>query len=136
MSTATDQQCCDKGRLMIVDDESTVRRMFSSIVRAGFPNLDQEAAANGQEAVDLFQKSRPAVILMDLHMPKMDGLTAFRSIERLCRERSWEMPGTIFCTGYEPDSSLQEIVSGEEHCLLLKPIMPEDLLNEIGKRIG
>ena len=62
------------GRLLIVDDSSTVRR---SIERHILSNRVTEIyqAANGREAMELFERYRPEFVTMDLTMPEMDGLT-------------------------------------------------------------
>ena len=63
-----------RGSLLIVDDSSTVRR---SIERHIFSDRVTEIyqAANGREALELFERYRPEFVTMDLTMPEMDGLT-------------------------------------------------------------
>ena len=70
------------GRLLIVDDSSTVRR---SIERHIFSNRVTEIyqAANGREAMELFERYRPEFVTMDLTMPEMDGLTCISKMMAL-----------------------------------------------------
>ena len=66
--------------VLIVDDQRTVREIFKSYIEAD-PNLKLiGCATNGQEALDLTETHRPQIILMDIEMPMMDGLTATRII--------------------------------------------------------
>ena len=67
---------------MIVDDSSTVRR---SIERHIFSNRVTEIyqAANGREALELFERYRPEFVTMDLTMPEMDGLTCISKMMAL-----------------------------------------------------
>jgi two-component system, chemotaxis family, chemotaxis protein CheY len=62
------------GRLLIVDDSSTVRRSIERhILSDRVTEIYQ--AANGREALELFERHRPEFVTMDLTMPEMDGLT-------------------------------------------------------------
>ena len=71
-----------RGSLLIVDDSSTVRR---SIERHIFSDRVTEIyqAANGREAMELFERYRPEFVTMDLTMPEMDGVQCIREMLRL-----------------------------------------------------
>lgn len=63
-----------RGSLLIVDDSSTVRRSIERhILSDRVTEIYQ--AANGREAMELFERYRPEFVTMDLTMPEMDGLT-------------------------------------------------------------
>ena len=66
-------------KMMIVDDSNIIRRRIERSQQ--IDRLEVVAcAANGREAVDLFQRTRPDVVTMDLTMPEMDGIEC---VERL-----------------------------------------------------
>ena len=67
-------------RILIADDHPAVREGLAALLipQLGFEVVAQ--AGDGQEAVDLFREYRPDITLMDLRMPRMDGLTAIRAI--------------------------------------------------------
>ena len=66
--------------VMIVDDQRTVREIYKDYIEAD-PNLKLVGCANnGQEAIDLIEAHRPDVVLMDIEMPILDGLTATKII--------------------------------------------------------
>ena len=70
-------------RVLIVDDEHIVRdalaRAFKTII--GFEVVGQ--AANGLEAIEQHKRLVPDIVLMDAHMPRIDGITATRHIHRI-----------------------------------------------------
>lgn len=67
-------------KVLIVDDQKTVQEILRSYLEAD-PNLEFVGYANnGQEAIDLIQVHQPNVVLMDIEMPVMDGLTATQII--------------------------------------------------------
>lgn len=70
-------------KVLVVDDSSFFRKRLTEIIDAD-PRLQVVAtAANGQEALDQLQATRPDVVTMDLEMPVMDGITAVRKIKAL-----------------------------------------------------
>jgi len=69
-------------RLVIVDDHHLLRRGFRSLL-ASEPDLEVVGeASDGREAIELCQRLRPEFVLMDVRMPRMDGLAATREIKR------------------------------------------------------
>ena len=68
-------------RVLLVDDHTMVRQGLRSILQT-YPNLEVVGeASTGEEAVDGAGKLRPAVVVMDIAMPKMDGIAATRLIK-------------------------------------------------------
>ncbi len=67
-------------RVLIADDSPTARMLMRSILE-GAPDLEiVGVAANGEEAVELTEQLRPDVVLMDVHMPVLDGIDATKEI--------------------------------------------------------
>src|SRR5688500_19903689 len=67
-------------RVLAADDHPVVRAGIAAML-ANEPDLDVVGlASNGAEAVRLFEAERPDVVLMDLQMPKLDGVSALSSI--------------------------------------------------------
>jgi PAS domain S-box-containing protein len=125
-----------KKRILIVDDEQMIRKLFGMIVLSEFRDVIIEQAANGREAVDAFQQGCHELIIMDLQMPVADGREAFVEIGRLCQKNSWPLPPVIFCTGFSPPESLNAIISdGSVHCLLRKPVKADALLHAVRQRL-
>jgi DNA-binding NarL/FixJ family response regulator len=71
-------------RVLLVDDHSIVRQGLRTLLES-YPNIDVVGeASNGEEAVASAGKLQPAVVVMDIDMSKMDGVTATRLIKTQC----------------------------------------------------
>lgn len=124
------------GRVLIVDDEEGIRGLFSMIIAHDLPDVLLDEARNGEEALNQFQRERHRVLIMDLHMPVMDGLTAFSKIQQFCESASIRMPAVIFCSGFAPPRRVRDIVSGStRHFLLSKPVKSDVLVRAIRTRL-
>ncbi len=119
-------------RVMVVDDETSIVDLFKLMLESSLPGSLVDIAHNGQEAVDLFSQNHHQVIIMDLHMPVMDGQTAFKALVDLCDREGWNMPRVVFCTGYSPPDGVQKAISGEsQHDLLHKPVTADSLVRAV-----
>jgi CheY-like chemotaxis protein len=128
---------CDRGRVLIVDDEATIVKLFKMLLEFDLPGKQIDTASNGAEALEKFSAGHHGVLVMDLHMPVMDGLNAFLSIESSCRSRDWQMPAVVFCTGYAPpDPVLKAVAGNPSHCLLQKPVTSDVLVAAVASRLG
>ena len=109
------------GRLLIVDDSSTVRR---SIERHIFSNRVTEVyqAANGREAMELFERHRPEYVTMDLTMPGMDGLTCISKMMALKPDTRLMV---ISALG-DAETAIEAVERGANE-YVVKPFSPEDL---------
>ena len=67
-------------RVLIVDDAQFMRLRCARLSEQGYEVTE---AQNGREAVEIYEKLRPDVVLMDITMPEMDGLTALRQIKQM-----------------------------------------------------
>jgi NarL family two-component system response regulator LiaR len=94
-------------RIMLVDDHAVVRSGLSAFLSVN-PDLEQLGEAeNGEQAVVRAGLLKPDVILMDLMMPVMDGVTAIRAIKK-------EHPGIqiIALTSFQEDELVQNALKG------------------------
>lgn len=104
-------------RVMVVDDTAANRNLMEAFLRKlGYVPM---SAKDGREAVEMFERDRPDMILMDLMMPEMDGFQATRRIRQLQGER-W-VPIVILSAL----NSEQDVVAGldaQADDYLVKPI--------------
>ena len=109
------------GRLLIVDDSSTVRR---SIERHILSDRVTEVyqAANGREAMELFERYRPEFVTMDLTMPEMDGLTCISKMMALKPDTRLMV---ISALG-DAETAIEAVERGANE-YVVKPFSAEDL---------
>jgi two-component system, NarL family, response regulator LiaR len=113
-------------RLIIADDHSIVRKGIRALL-ATEPDIQVVGeAGDGQEAVSQARALRPDVILMDLVMPKMDGIEATRQI-------SASLPATriLVLTSFAADDKVFPAIKAGALGYLLKDSSPEDLVRSI-----
>ncbi|HEX9016233.1 MAG TPA: response regulator transcription factor [Chloroflexota bacterium] len=109
-------------RVLLVDDHALFRAGIASLL-ASRPGVEVVGEAqNGREAVAAAQQLKPDIILMDLHMPGMDGIQATREI-------SSELPQVkvVMLTVSDQDKDLFDAIKSGAHGYLLKNLEPEDL---------
>ncbi|MEV6758239.1 response regulator transcription factor [Streptomyces sp. NPDC051214] len=110
-------------RVLIVDDEWMVRSMLSTIM-ASAPDIDVVGeAADGNTALSMAATLQPDVVLMDIRMPRSDGLTA---TERLTR--SPRPPRVVVLTTFDLDEYVQTALRHGAVGFLLKDATADDMI--------
>jgi len=113
-------------RLLVVDDHALFRRGLVSLL-GSMPEVEVVGEANdGQEALDLIQKVHPDILLLDLNMPKMDGVATLQALRRL--ERA---PLVLMLTISQNETDLLSAIKAGADGYLLKNTEPEDLHRSI-----
>jgi two-component system, chemotaxis family, chemotaxis protein CheY len=70
------------GKVLVVDDEAHIRKFVSRLVMSlGDPVILQ--AANGEEALRVYEREKPVLVLLDVNMPRVDGIEALRRLKRM-----------------------------------------------------
>jgi DNA-binding NarL/FixJ family response regulator len=110
-------------RVAIADDQALVRAGFRMIVQAQSDMEVAGEAADGQEAIDLVAREHPDVVLMDIRMPRLDGLQATKQVSSLTR--------VIILTTHELDEYVFDALAAGACAFLLKAAPPEDLIRAI-----
>jgi NarL family two-component system response regulator LiaR len=113
-------------RVMIVDDHAMVRTGLATFLEVSDDLELVGQAADGQEAVDLCGQFQPDVVLMDLIMPKMDGVTATRII----RER-WPQVQVIALTSFQEMELVQDALQAGAISYLLKNVSMDELTEAV-----
>ena len=112
--------------VVVVDDQELVRMGFRLILeRAGFDVLGE--AADGIEAVEVVGRLRPDVVLMDIRMPRLDGVEATRRITRLVPP----VPRVLVLTTFDLDEYVYAAVRAGASGFVLKDVTPEDLVHAV-----
>lgn len=113
----------------IVDDQDLVRAGFAIVIGSQDDMTVVGQGADGEQAVDLASRLRPDVILMDVRMPGMDGLTATRRITALSPDRP--EPRVIVLTTFDLEEYVMAAIKAGASGFLLKDTEPETLLSSI-----
>ena len=115
-------------RILVAEDNDSNFILMSYILKKFY---EYDRAKNGQEAVEKVEKEHYDLILMDIKMPVMDGLTATKTI----RENKHEMPIiALTANAFDSDRTLAEEAGCND--FLAKPVSSESCLNTIKKFLG
>ena len=108
-------------RMIIVDDSNIIRRRIERSQQVG--NLEVVgSASNGEEAIELFRRTDPDVVTMDITMPHMDGIEC---VERLVALKPDVL--ILVVSALADKSTAVEAIKRGAQGFLLKPITPESL---------
>ena len=110
------------GRLLIVDDSSTVRRSIERHIFFSDRVTKIYQAANGREAMELFERYLPEFVTMDLTMPEMDGLTCISKMMALKPDTRLMV---ISALG-DAETAIEAVERGANE-YVVKPFSAEDL---------
>jgi two-component system response regulator AtoC len=107
-------------KILLVEDEANMVRTLSRILeRSGY---EVATAANGKEALEILDRDVVDVLITDLNMPVMDGMTLLRSMQELVSR-----PATVVLTGYGTIQSAVDAMKLGASDYLIKPCNPDDL---------
>ena len=121
------EQVTTKKKVLIVDDEPNVRRLSHKILSNKFDIVEAE---DGIQAIDVATAQKPDVILMDMMMPKMDGLTACHVIRNDPATKSIPVI-MVTAIGFELNIKLSQQMGAAGY--VTKPFSPQDLLDTIAQ---
>jgi DNA-binding NarL/FixJ family response regulator len=108
-------------RVVVVDDEALVRSGFRLILNAA-PDIEVVAATTGGEALDAVLEHRPDVVLVDIRMPDVDGLTVLSRLRDLP-----DSPAVAMLTTFDADEYVLKALNLGAAGFLLKDTEPEHL---------
>jgi YesN/AraC family two-component response regulator len=115
-------------RVLIADDVQETRRN-TRLMLATIDDVEVVAiAANGIQAVQLAKEHHPDIVLLDINMPEMDGLTAFRNIAQIHPDT-----GCIILSAEKDSTTLRTAISLGVQEYLIKPFTIDELESAIGR---
>jgi FixJ family two-component response regulator len=116
-------------RIAVVDDDESVRKALKRLLRAA--NLDADTFASGREFLDSLPAQVPDCIVLDLHMPGMNGL----DIQRQLARGALRVP-IVVITGHDEPQTRAQCLSAGAAAYLRKPLDDEALLDAIHRAAG
>lgn len=119
----------DRPRVLVVDDEASIRELLTRTL--ALTEYDVEAVADGRSGLDRLRLGPYDLLIADLRMPGMDGLTLIREARRL-------QPGlrVIIITGYSSEASAIEAVNLGVVGYLVKPFRVPQVLSAVARALG
>ncbi|MBQ1109308.1 response regulator [Streptomyces anulatus] len=120
-------------RVTLADDQLLVRAGFRALLDAQ-PDIEVAGeAADGEEAVRLVRELRPDIVLMDIRMPRLDGLAATRLITG---DPDLDEVKVVMLTTFELDEYVFEALRNGASGFLVKDTEPEELLRAVRAVVG
>jgi two-component system NarL family response regulator len=110
-------------RVLLADDHAIVRNGVAQILNDEQGIMVVAAAADGAEAVELFARDRPDVALIDLRMPKLEGVQVVEQI----RER-FPNAVIVILTTYDTDNDIERALRAGAKAYLVKDVSPQELV--------
>ena len=116
--------------VLIVDDLVFIKMVLRDVVeKAGFRVVGE--ASDGQEAIEMFQDKRPDVVLLDITMPKMDGIAALKKIMEINPEAN-----VIMCSALGQQRLIVQAIQLGARDFIVKPFREERVVSAIKKVLG
>ena len=113
-------------RVLVVDDQALIRAGTRAILESAADIEVVGEAADGAEAVAACRAHRPDVVLMDLRMPRVDGVTATAQLKK-----DPTPPLVLALTTFDDDQLMIDALSAGADGFLLKQLKPQDLLSAV-----
>ncbi|RPA66497.1 response regulator [Cyclobacteriaceae bacterium YHN15] len=120
-------------KILIAEDVSLNMLLLKTIIKSYYPDSVIIECSNGKEAVDMFEKTRPDLVFMDVQMPVMDGFEATFQIRNIGKEEGIYVPIIALTAGALHTEREKCLQAGMDH-FLTKPIDKEKLL-EVMERV-
>ena len=114
-------------KILLVDDAAFMRMLIKDVlVKSGFNVVGE--AQDGFEAIEKYKALEPDLIIMDITMPNMDGLTALKEIKK-------DHPGAkiIMCSAMGQESYVVEAIKSGASDFIVKPFQNDRIISTVNK---
>jgi two-component system, chemotaxis family, chemotaxis protein CheY len=116
-------------KILVVDDAEFLRVRITKMLTAdGFEVVEAE---NGLKAIDAFKANKPDMVLMDITMPEMDGLSALKELRKIDPSAK-----VVMLTALGQESVVLEAVKSGAKDFVVKPFERDRILSAINKLLG
>lgn len=119
---------CSRGKILICDDMAPIRMTLSNILKR--ENFKVFEAINGEQAITDYQSINPDIVVMDLIMPKMDGIEALEKIKEIdCNAK------IIMCSSLCEPYTMNEAFSKGALDFIIKPFSDKRVVEAVTRAL-
>ena len=116
--------------ILLVDDAAFMRMMLKDIlVKNGYEVLGE--AENGLKAVEKYKELNPDLVIMDITMPEMDGISAVKEIMKIN-----EGAKVVMCSAMGQQAMVIDAIQAGAKDFIVKPFQPDRVIEAISKVLG
>lgn len=116
-----------KNSVLIVDDAVFMRSMLKRII-TGAGDYEVYEAADGDQAIGLYDQVRPGLVLLDISMPGINGIEALKKIKEIDGDAF-----VIMCSAIGQDSMMKEAVDCGAGDFIVKPFKAEQIIQAVNR---
>ena len=123
----------ERKRILVIDDEPSIREILAiQLSRMGY---DVTIAADGEEGLEAYKKEKPDLILLDMMMPRLDGISVCQQIRALEKQSGGRVP-ILFLTARDTrhDKTSAALSGGDD--FVAKPVSMQELRDRVDAVIG
>ncbi len=121
-----------KKKILIVEDDATTQKaLFDKFIREGFSVL---TAGDGEEALKTALEEKPDIILLDIVLPKMDGLTMFKKLRQ--DERGKNIPVIVLTILSDAEKVAEALQGGIYSYLVKTDYQISDIVKKVRERLA
>jgi serine/threonine-protein kinase len=120
-------------RILLADDDADFRELLAELLKSEFPHAAIEAVGNGADALAAFDARRHSAVVIDLHMPRLDGLELTGLLR--ARDTALHVP-IVVLTGAGGAEEWQRLAAIGADGFLVKPVNPSDVVTLVRRALG
>lgn len=119
-----------ENKILLVDDAAFMRTTIKNCLsKAGYENLLE--AGDGKQAVEVYEKELPDLVIMDITMPNMDGIEALETIKKLDPAAK-----VVMCSAMGQETMVVQAIQLGALDFIVKPFKPDRILQTVSKILG
>ncbi|MEF9941544.1 MAG: response regulator [Lachnospiraceae bacterium] len=117
-------------KILLVDDAAFMRMMVKdTLTKNGYEDLYE--AADGVQAIEMYEQVKPDLVIMDITMPNMDGLEALKTIKGKHPEAT-----IVMCSAMGQETMVIEAIKSGAKDFIVKPFKPDRILKTVSSIVG
>lgn len=119
-------------KVLIVDDDMTLRELYEERMKA--EDYTIISASDGEEAIEKTIKEKPDVILLDIMMPKINGIDVMKMLRE--KDDTKHIPIIILTALIQEIDKIKDLMGPKDGYLVKSEIMPKDVVDKVQKSLA